>query len=72
MADTLDAMTSDRFYRKAPGFDAARSEIRAQSGTQFDPHIVDLFLRIPSATWINVRAAAESESVLWKRNRSAK
>ena len=58
MADTLDAMTSDRSYRKAPGFEAARNEIRRHSGTQFDPHIVDLFLKIPPATWMDVRSSA--------------
>jgi putative nucleotidyltransferase with HDIG domain len=66
MADTLDAMTSDRFYRKAPGFEAAQNEIRRQSGTQFDPHIVDLFLKIPASTWMNVRASAGSSSVMGK------
>ena len=58
MADTLDAMTSDRSYRKAPGFEAARIEIQRHSGTQFDPLIVDLFLKIPPSTWINVRSGA--------------
>jgi HD-GYP domain-containing protein (c-di-GMP phosphodiesterase class II) len=42
--DTLDAMTSDRPYRKGLGFDAAKEEIRRQSGTQFDPVAVDAFL----------------------------
>jgi putative nucleotidyltransferase with HDIG domain len=55
VADTLDAMTSDRSYRKGPGFEAARKEIHQYSGRQFDPHIVELFLRIPSATWMEVR-----------------
>jgi HD-GYP domain-containing protein (c-di-GMP phosphodiesterase class II) len=43
--DTLDAMTFDRPYRRAPGFDAARAEIVAQAGRQFDPRAVDAFLR---------------------------
>ncbi len=43
--DTLDAMTFDRPYRKAPGFDAARAEIVAQAGRQFDPLAVEAFLR---------------------------
>lgn len=42
--DTLDAMTSDRVYRKALSFDTAREEIIAQSGRQFDPQVVDAFL----------------------------
>jgi len=41
--DTLDAMTSDRVYRKGLSFDAARSEILAQAGRQFDPVAVDAF-----------------------------
>ena len=42
--DTLDAMTSDRVYRKGLSFDAARREILAQSGRQFDPVAVDAFV----------------------------
>jgi HD-GYP domain-containing protein (c-di-GMP phosphodiesterase class II) len=37
MADTLDAMTSDRPYRTARAWEEARGEIFAQSGRQFDP-----------------------------------
>ncbi|MDH4235085.1 MAG: HD domain-containing protein, partial [Gallionella sp.] len=42
--DTLDAMTSDRPYRKALSFDQARAEIVKMSGTQFDPVAVQAFL----------------------------
>ena len=41
--DTLDAITSDRPYRKGLSFDAARSEIARQSGSQFDPEAVKVF-----------------------------
>jgi putative nucleotidyltransferase with HDIG domain len=64
VADTLDAMTSDRSYRKGPGFDAAQKEVLRWSGRQFDPHIVDLFLKIPPAIWMEVRDEAGSSSVL--------
>jgi HD-GYP domain-containing protein (c-di-GMP phosphodiesterase class II) len=43
VVDTLDAMTSDRPYREALGWDDAVEEILAQSGRQFDPGIVELF-----------------------------
>jgi HD-GYP domain-containing protein (c-di-GMP phosphodiesterase class II) len=66
VADTLDAMTSDRSYRKGPGYEAARTEILRWSGKQFDPHIVELFLKIPPATWKEVREEAASNSVLTK------
>lgn len=44
LIDTLDAMTSDRPYRKALLFDQARAEIVNMSGTQFDPVAVQAFL----------------------------
>lgn len=42
--DALDAMTSDRPYRKGISFDAARAEILHLSGSQFDPEVVEAFL----------------------------
>ena len=42
--DTLDAITSDRPYRKGLTFDAARAAIIARSGTQFDPLAVEAFV----------------------------
>jgi response regulator RpfG family c-di-GMP phosphodiesterase len=44
VADTLDAMTSDRPYRKAMSWAAARREILAGSKRQFDPHVVESFV----------------------------
>lgn len=44
LIDTLDAMTSDRSYRKALSFDQAYAEIVSMSGTQFDPVAVRAFL----------------------------
>ncbi len=47
VVDTLDAMTSDRPYRKALPFDEVVREVVRCRGTQFDPEIADLFLSIP-------------------------
>ncbi|MGB7266335.1 MAG: HD domain-containing phosphohydrolase, partial [Terracidiphilus sp.] len=55
VADTLDAITSDRPYRKARGFDTAREEILRCSGTQFDPAVVEVFLKIPNDLWQELR-----------------
>ncbi|MGE5474148.1 MAG: HD-GYP domain-containing protein [Ignavibacteriales bacterium] len=44
VADTLDAMTSDRSYRKGLEFEKAIEEIRKHSGTQFCPKVVNAFL----------------------------
>jgi len=43
VADTLDAITSARPYRRAGTWAAARAEIFANAGTQFDPDVVDAF-----------------------------
>lgn len=51
LVDTLDAMTSDRPYRKALPFEAVTSEVKRCRGTQFDPEIVDIFLSIPRERW---------------------
>jgi putative nucleotidyltransferase with HDIG domain len=56
VADTFDAITSDRPYRKARGFDAARKEILRCSGTQFDPDVVEVFLKIPDELWHELRS----------------
>ena len=56
VADTLDAITSDRPYRKARSFDAAREEILRCSGTQFDPAVVEAFVKIPNELWQELRA----------------
>ena len=42
--DTLDAMTSDRPYRKGLSFEVAREEILRMAGTQFDPVAVEAFI----------------------------
>jgi putative nucleotidyltransferase with HDIG domain len=56
IADTLDAITSDRPYRKARSFDTAREEILSHSGTQFDPNVVEVFLKIPNELWHELRS----------------
>jgi len=66
VADTLDAMTSDRRYRKGPGFEAAQKEVSQGSGKQFDPHIAELFLKIPPATWMKVREETPDSSISGK------
>jgi putative nucleotidyltransferase with HDIG domain len=49
VADTFDAMTSDRPYRKGLSFEVALAEIARQSGKQFDPECAKAFLAIPPA-----------------------
>ena len=58
VADTLDAMMSDRPYRRGRPYSIARAEIAAESGKQFDPQVVAVFLSIPEETWIKFRKEA--------------
>ncbi|UCB43360.1 MAG: response regulator [Dehalococcoidales bacterium] len=48
VADTYDAMTSDRPYRDAMHPDNVISEIAKCAGTQFDPAVVGAFLKVPT------------------------
>ncbi len=62
VADALDAITSDRPYRKAMSFDAARKEILRCSGTQFDPAVVEVFLKIPNELWQELRSEISGQN----------
>ncbi|MBY0206430.1 MULTISPECIES: diguanylate cyclase [Paenibacillus] len=50
--DSFDAMTTERPYQKTKNVDEAIEELRACSGTQFDPELAELFIR-----YIEKRAA---------------
>jgi putative nucleotidyltransferase with HDIG domain len=62
VADALDAITSDRPYRKSRSFDAAREEILRCSGTQFDPAVVEVFLKIPNELWQELRSEISGQN----------
>lgn len=62
IADTLDAMTSDRPYRAAQTIQAARKEIKSWSGRQFDPKIVAVFLAMPDNIWEDLRKDIDEQS----------
>jgi len=55
VADTFDAITSDRVYRPKQTAEAARKEIELWSGRQFDPRIVEVFLGMPDDIWDDLR-----------------
>jgi putative nucleotidyltransferase with HDIG domain len=55
VADTLDAITSDRPYRSRQSDAAARKEIEDWSGRQFDPEVVRIFLAMPENIWEDLR-----------------
>jgi putative two-component system response regulator len=51
LIDAVDAMLTDRPYRRAIGFEAMRGEIHAQAGRHFDPTIVEAFEKVPRQLW---------------------
>jgi response regulator RpfG family c-di-GMP phosphodiesterase len=51
VADTLDAMTSDRPYRRALPFQKARETIESESGRLFDSRVAGVFLSNPNESW---------------------
>jgi len=61
VADTLDAITSDRPYRAAQTVTAAREEIKAWSGRQFDPEVVEVFISMPEQIWSGLRKDVDSQ-----------
>jgi len=62
VADTLDAITSDRPYRKARPLGAARQEIQDWSGRQFDPEVVEVFQQMPDEIFEELRRAISAQT----------
>jgi putative nucleotidyltransferase with HDIG domain len=62
VADTLDAITSDRPYRAAQTIQAAKIEIEKWAGRQFDPEVVKAFLSMPNNIWEDLRREIDAQS----------
>jgi putative nucleotidyltransferase with HDIG domain len=56
VADVLDALTTERPYRPASPLGEAREMINAESGSHFDPRVVEAFNTIPDETFERIRA----------------
>jgi len=61
VADTLDAITSNRPYRAAQTVEAAREEIERWSGRQFDPEIVRTFISMDKNIWSDLRKEIDAQ-----------
>src|SRR5512138_3520532 len=64
VVDTLDAITSDRPYRKARPFADAHAEVIRCRASQFDPGVVDAFVAVPPEDWERIRLDVETVAVL--------
>jgi putative nucleotidyltransferase with HDIG domain len=67
VADTLDGMTSQRPFQAAISFDEARDAIAALPGTQLDPDVVQVFLRMPLDIWRDIRREVSARSELQRK-----
>jgi response regulator RpfG family c-di-GMP phosphodiesterase len=66
VADTLDAMTSQRPYRQAASFEEAHEAIRVLSGAQCDPEAIGVFLAIPTDTWRTLAVDRQNNPLAFK------
>jgi len=62
VADTLDAIISNRPYRAARSIAEARREIEVWSGRQFDPDVVQTFLSMSENIWADLRKDIDAQS----------
>jgi response regulator RpfG family c-di-GMP phosphodiesterase len=67
IADTFDAILSDRPYRRGRPYSAACAEIARVAGSQFDPAVVAAFFSIPEETWVKIRSEAAGNRSEQKR-----
>jgi putative nucleotidyltransferase with HDIG domain len=67
ISDTLDAMMSDRPYRRGRPYAVARAEIAREAGKQFDPQVVEAFLSVPEETWAKIGSEASRDRSEQKR-----
>ena len=51
VADSFDAMISERAYRRALSHEEALAEVERGAGTQFDPVVAELFVEIWAEGW---------------------
>ena len=61
VADAFDAMTANRVYRQKQDFDYVLGELQKNKGTQFDPELVDIFLKLIEDKKIDIDALYRGE-----------
>src|SRR5229473_3278910 len=69
VADSFDAITSDRPYRRASPFDAGRETIRREADRLFHPEVVSAFASLPLETWPAIARDQRQRAVLPSRLR---
>jgi len=62
VADTVDAMTSNRPYRSALSFEETEEEIRRGSGSRYDSQVANVFLSVRIENWKAMRRSIDRPS----------
>ena len=66
VCDALENLTSERPYRSKRDYIQARDEIARGAGSQFDPDVVQAFLRVPAEQWLQFGEGIEASGELLK------
>ena len=69
IADAFDAMTANRVYRKKQDFSYVMDELKKNRGTQFDPELLDIFLKLIDDKVIDVDALYETKEASGNENK---
>jgi HD-GYP domain-containing protein (c-di-GMP phosphodiesterase class II) len=72
VADAVDAITSDRPYRRCQPFEAAAEELSKCAGTHFDPTIVRAFIEVPMECWREIRQMSTEPGLVIQDDRTGK
>ncbi|MCI0470630.1 MAG: response regulator [Candidatus Aminicenantes bacterium] len=64
-ADMLDAITSERPYRRAMSFEIASRELKRNSMIQFDPQVVEAFHSVDLSCWVGIKKVSDKDSDSW-------
>ncbi|HVF88757.1 MAG TPA: HD domain-containing phosphohydrolase, partial [Blastocatellia bacterium] len=68
VADAVDAITSNRPYRKGRPIEAAADELAHCAGKQFDPEVVKAFLTVPLDSWAEIRQATTEPGLMMRED----
>ena len=71
VADALDAITSERYYKAARSFREAQAEIEACAASHIDPGVVRAFLTIPEKVFTRIRTETNLAGVEFERLRKS-
>ena len=72
VADAVDAITSDRPYRKGRPFEAALDELNRCAGKHFDPGVVNAFINVPMDVWREIRELSSEPGLVMQDERTGR